>query len=105
MMATKKRNSKVTSSKRMMPKKVNFTMVVPEAQNVFLVGDFNGWNIESHPLKKDSKETWKISINLVPGRYEYRFIVDGQWEEDPNCTTFIPNSYGSENCILIMKEV
>lgn len=102
-MVTKKRNSKVTSSKRLMPKKVNFAMVAPEARNVFLVGDFNGWNIESHPLKKDSKGTWKISINLILGRYQYRFLVDGQWQEDPNCTTFIPNSYGSENCLLILR--
>lgn len=102
-MVTKKRNSKVTSSKRLMPKKVNFAMVAPEARNVFLVGDFNGWNIESNPFKKDSKGTWKISINLIPGRYQYRFLVDGQWQEDPNCTTFIPNSYGSENCVFTLK--
>ncbi len=102
-MVTKKINSKVTNIKRVIPKKVNFAIVAPEAQNVFLVGDFNGWNIESHPLKKDSKGTWKISINLIPGRYQYRFIVDGQWQEDPNCTTFIPNGYGGVNCLLMLR--
>ena len=102
LMVTKKKYSKVTSSKRIMPKKIAFAMVAPEAQNVFLVGDFNGWNVESHPLKKDSNGTWKISINLTPGRYQYRFLVDGLWRDDPNCTTFIPNSYGGENCLLIL---
>ena len=101
-MVTKKRNSKVKSSKRVIPKKVNFAMVAPEARNVFLAGDFNGWNIESHPFKKDSKGTWKISIKLMPGKYEYRFLVDGEWQNDSNCTNFVPNPYGNENCVLAL---
>jgi len=84
-------------------KRVNFRLSAPEAQNVFLAGDFNGWDVHSHPLKKDSKGTWKISIDLKPGRYEYRFIVDGVWQNDPNCATFAPNPLGSENCVLTLK--
>ena len=84
-------------------KRVNFKVSAPEAQNVFLAGDFNGWDVNSHPLKKDSKGTWKISIDLKPGRYEYRFIVDGVWQNDPNCATFAANPLGSENCVLTLK--
>jgi len=85
-------------------KRVNFRLSVPEAQNVFLAGDFNGWDTHSHPLKKDSKGAWKIGINLKPGRYEYRFLVDGEWQNDPNCTNFVPNPYGNENCVLTLEE-
>ena len=104
-MAIKKRNSKRLTIKKKAAKKVNFTMEAPEAQNVSLAGDFNNWDISSHPFKKRSKEIWKSSINLMPGIYEYRFLVDGEWHNDPNCTTFVPNSYGSENCLLILKGV
>jgi len=86
-------------------KRINFTLFAPKAQNVFLAGDFNGWNTYSHPLKKDFQGTWKTSINLIPGRYEYRFLVDGQWQNDPNCTNFTPNSFGSENCLLSLEEL
>ncbi len=101
---TKKRNSREIHNTKKTARKVNFTMVAPEAPNVFLVGDFNSWDISSHPLKKASKGNWKTSIKLIPGRYEYRFLVDGEWQNDPNCTTFVPNSYGSENCVLTLKD-
>ena len=103
-MAIKKRNSKKVTIKKKTAKKVNFTMEAPEAQNISLAGNFNNWDINSHPLKKRSKGIWKASINLMPGIYEYRFLVDGEWQNDPNCTTFLPNSYGSENCILELEE-
>ena len=89
--------------KKKTARKVNFTMEAPEAQNVSLAGDFNNWDISSHPLKA-SKGKWKTSIKLEPGRYEYRFLIDGEWQNDPNCTNFVPNSYGSENCIIELEE-
>jgi len=103
-MATKKETSKRVTIKKKTTRKVNFTIVAPEAQNVFLVGDFNSWDTSSRPLKKASKGTWKTSIKLMPGRYEYRFLVDGEWQNDPNCTNFIPNPYGCENCVLTLEE-
>ena len=102
-MVTKKRTSRGESSKKQTARKVSFTMVAPEAKNVFLVGDFNNWDINSHPLKA-SKGTWKTSVKLAPGRYEYRFLIDGEWQNDPNCTTFAPNSYGTENCVLTLGD-
>ena len=103
-MVTKKRNSREVNNKKKTARKVNFTMVAPEAQNVFLAGDFNSWDISSHPLKKASKGNWKTNIKLMPGKYEYRFLVDGEWQNDPNCTNFVPSPYGNENCVLTLEE-
>ena len=103
-MVTKKRNSREVNNKKKTARKVNFTMVAPEAQNVFLAGDFNDWEANPHPLKKDNKGNWEININLMPGRYEYRFFVDGVWQNDSNCTTCAPNPFGSENCVLVLDE-
>ena len=100
-MAIKKRNNTgPTGKKKLTTKKINFKMVAPEAENVFLVGDFNDWNISAHPLKSNSKGIWKISLELMPGRYEYRFLIDGGWRNDPNNTTFAPNPFGSDNSVI-----
>jgi len=87
-------------SKKKTQKWVNFILSAPETQKVFLVADFNSWDAHFHPLKKDSKGTWEINVDLKPGRYEYRFLVDGVWQNDPNCTTFAPNPFGGENCVI-----
>jgi 1,4-alpha-glucan branching enzyme len=84
-------------------KQVDFTLSAPEAKTVLLTGDFNDWDTHSHPLKKDPKKTWRISLDLKPGRYEYRFLVDGVWQNDPNCETLTPNSFGSENSVLTLE--
>jgi len=98
-----KRLRSVREGKKPTKKRCNFTLYAPEASTVYVVGDFNGWNQHSHPLKKDSKGTWKTSITLTPGRYEYRFLVDREWCNDPHCITFVPNTFGSENCIITVK--
>jgi len=103
-MATKKRQSEgIKENTKKTLKRVNFTLFAQEAQNVYVAGNFNGWDTHSHPLKKESKGMWKISINLEPGRYEYRYLVDGEWQNDPNCTTFAANTFGSENCVIYLK--
>jgi hypothetical protein len=36
---------------------------------------------------------------LEPGTYHYRFLVDGQWRDDPECTLRVDNPYGSNNAV------
>ena len=101
-MAVRKVKQKV-SSKKQNHKKATFKFMAPEAQSVLLAGDFNAWEPESHPLKKTSNGLWKANLSLSPGRYEYRFLVDGQWQNDPECKSYASNPYGSENCIINLK--
>jgi len=74
----------------------------PEAQQVMLVADFNDWSDTARPLKKDAKGVWKTTVTLAPGRYAYRFLIDGEWVNDPNCDEEVPNDYGSHNCIKVV---
>lgn len=83
-------------------KRATFTIMAPAAESVQLVGDFNSWDTASHPLKKSSNGLWKRTINLSPGRYEYRFLVDGQWQNDPQCTAHAPNPFGEDNCVITL---
>ena len=90
-------------SKKQNHKKATFKFMAPEAQSVLLAGDFNAWEPESHPLKRTSNGLWKANLSLSPGRYEYRFLVDGQWHNDPECKSHVSNPYGDDNCVITLK--
>jgi len=92
---------KTTKEKR--PKKVAFSFLAPQAESVMLAGDFNDWDPTRHPMKKDKKGVWKVSLNLVPGAYQYRFFVDGAWYDDPGCSEFMANPFGTLNCVKRVK--
>ncbi len=96
----KKKLSKETKLKT---KKVQFNLFAPEAGRVFLAGDFNNWDVDNLPLKKANKGTWEVSIAISPGRYEYRFWVDGVWHDDPNAQERVGNPFGSQNCVRIIS--
>ncbi len=88
---------------KILTKKIQFEIIVPEAQEVYLTGDFNNWDTSMKPMKKDKKGIWKTALSLNPGRYEYRFLVDGKWENDPSCCNCVPNEFGSHNCVRIVE--
>ena len=83
--------------------KVTFSYSAPAAQSVLLAGDFTGWQQAPLPMKKDKKGLWKKAISLVPGEYEYRLLVDGEWRNDEHCPRREPNQFGSENCVCIVE--
>src|SRR5688572_32367148 len=62
-----------------------FTLFAPEAQSVELVADFTDWERSPVALKKSKDGTWKATVSVDPGTHEYRFKVDGQWRNDPDC--------------------
>jgi 1,4-alpha-glucan branching enzyme len=59
-------------------KEVKLTYDMPDAQSVSVAGEFCDWQTDRYPLKRDKKGLWITKITLPPGRYEYRFVVDGE---------------------------
>lgn len=90
---------KRTNGRRAAARKENFSIFAPEAQTVELVGDFTNWEDSPVTLKKSKDGTWKGTVSVEPGIHEYRFKVDGQWVNDPDCPKRLTNPYGEENCI------
>ena len=84
-------------------KKTEFNLSAPLARSVFIAGDFNQWNLSSLPLIMDDKGIWRISLALNPGQYEYRFFVDGEWQNDPNCSSIVENPFGTSNSLKMVK--
>ena len=81
-------------------KRVNFALHAPDAETVHLAGTFNDWDPSARPLKRGRKGIWRTWMSLSPGRYEYRFVVDGRWQEDPVCAGRVPNAFGGYNSVL-----
>ena len=82
-------------------KPVEFRFSRPEARAVTVVGTFNNWDPKQTPMQKDGAG-WKTTIPLAPGRYEYRFVADGQWLSDPNAKESVGNDFGSTNSVLVV---
>lgn len=84
-------------------KTTEFKFHAPAAKRVSLAGTFNDWNTKALSAKKDSKGNWMVKVNLRPGKYEYKFFVDGTWMNDTRCTSCVPNSFGTQNCVVEIK--
>lgn len=84
-------------------RKVTLSLEAPMAKEVVLMGDFNNWNSETHPMKKGPGGVWKKTLMLLPGRYEYKFLVDGQWYHDPENSDFCFTSLGTCNNLLFVS--
>jgi 1,4-alpha-glucan branching enzyme len=84
-------------------RKTEFSLSAPQAQSVSIAADFNQWNHSSHSMKMDDEGIWRISLALNPGQYEYRFFVDGEWQNDPNCFSSVENPFGASNSLKIVK--
>ncbi len=81
------------------PKKQTFSFTAPDAMSVMLVGDFTHWQAQPSPMRKAADGAWTASVELPPGTHSYRFIVDGDWRDDPACVIRVPNPYGGENMV------
>ncbi len=89
-------------------KKGNYTFRLSgyeRARKVILSGSFNKWDEEAFRMKK-TKNGWELTLQLKPSYYEYKFIVDGKWMEDPYNEHKVINEFGGYNsCIDIKKNV
>ena len=86
--------------KNKLEKDTLFEFYAPSAQEVGLAGSFSNWVPSKHRLKKDLNGRWYLHLKLKSGRYEYRYLVDGNWENDQRPVQCIPNAFGTWNCVV-----
>lgn len=84
-------------------KRVRFSIPAPKAKQVLLAGDFTNWEANARPMRRSSPrgKTFSTTVSLAPGSYEYKFIVDGAWVEDPKADS-VPNEFGTLNSRLVV---
>ncbi|NGO39274.1 hypothetical protein G4L39_07665 [Limisphaera ngatamarikiensis] len=80
-----------------------FRFTAPDAMSVLLVGDFTHWQNAPIPMRKGPGGVWEVTVPLAPGIYHYRFLVDGEWRDDPECTLRVPNPFGSQNNVRFVS--
>jgi hypothetical protein len=53
------------------------------AKTVYLSGTFNDWSTMQNPMTL-TDSGWLVKVKLKPGKYSYKYIIDGKWAIDPN---------------------
>jgi len=62
-----------------------FSLYQPDVDSVSVVGSWNAWKPQTMALREDSAWVWEHMLDLEPGTYEYRFLVNGAlWIKDPD---------------------
>jgi len=79
----------------------------PSASDVRIAGDFNGWvpdkNVRSLVQAEGVERVWTKILRLPPGTYHYRYVVDGEWREDPDNPQAEPGPVGGRNSVLVVR--
>jgi chromosome partitioning protein len=77
------------------------------ANDVRIAGDFNGWvpdrGVVSSTRQEDGARVWRKVLHLQPGTYAYRYVVDGEWREDPTNPERVPTPAGPRNSLLVVR--
>lgn len=82
---------------------VRFVYPDDGASTVCVSGNFNSWSEQNNCLSR-SGDTWFTGVTLLPGRYQYLFLVDGRnWREDPGAELSEDSGFGTKNSVLIVE--
>lgn len=80
---------------------VAISIHAPAAREVYVAGAFDPYWQKRHALTKTAGGRWTLALDLPPGRYEFQFMVDGQWRHDESLP-MIPDAFGGYNNVLIV---
>jgi len=75
------------------------------AKSACVAGSFNDWNPTATEMLPDGDGRWVKELALPLGTYEYLFVVDGEWMEDPRATESTPNPFNRNNSVLRVAEL
>ncbi len=67
---------------------------------VQVAGTFNNWQPKDGKMSRQKDGTYRKRLSLEPGRYLYRFVVDGQWTEDLEAEEQVINQFGGRDSVV-----
>lgn len=83
--------------------RVTFSVRAEVGSKVFLAGCFNGWDPTAKQMTdKDGTGVFACALNLPKGKYEYKFVINGTWCADPECTDWVQNDMGTLNSVKVV---
>ena len=92
-----------TAAPKAVRKQIMFVAKLKDAKQVVVTGDFTRWSKEQVRMAKGPNGEWQALLNLSPGEYQYRLIVDGEWRDHAEAQKRVANPYGTQNCILTVS--
>jgi len=84
-------------------KPINFICIAPNAQRVTLIGDFNDWDPNAHPLKRHVDGSWSLQVTLGHGHHHYQFLIDGKPTLDPRAQGVARNEQNEKVSLLAVS--
>lgn len=86
------------------PRAIKFVLVAPQASQVSVVGDFNGWDAAASPAARQPDGSWTTFVTLEPGRHVYSFVIDGaHFVADPAAPMAPDDGYGHRNSVVVVR--
>jgi enterochelin esterase-like enzyme len=83
---------------------VQFSLRAPQAQQVFLAGEMTDWDKGKRAMSRDADGVWRLSVDLAPGQWIYKFVVDGQWVHDPATAEHDADGRGGQHSFVFVGE-
>ena len=99
---TKKCDAKKCDAKEPAKKAVTFTVHAEKGKAVYLAGCFNDWNPTGKKMTFKAG-VYSATVKLAPGEYQYKFIIDGEWQLDRLNPVAVYNEFGSQNNVLVVS--
>lgn len=95
------KTAKTTAAPRIPKKRVTFALHAESGSEVYVAGDFNGWDPAATRLTdKKTPGEFVVTIAIPRGTYEYKFVINGSWQVDTNNSEWVQNSLGTLNSVL-----
>lgn len=74
------------------------------AERAWVVGEFNDWSTDSHPLQRAADGSLETVIALAPGAYRYRFYLgEGRWENAWDADAYAANEFGGADSVVVVR--
>ncbi len=98
-----KKMKELVHKKLAIMEEVTFTIIAPEAKDVYVVGEFNNWMMNEASRMERHNGAWVRKVTLGHGRHRYRFVIDGNWTEDQSNPVKEMNPYGQMDSLVEVK--
>ena len=85
--------------------KVTFSLpAAVQGEMVYLVGDFNGWDEKTTPMKRHKDGSFTATLELQKGKeYQFRYLVNGsEWHNDWQADRYVPNPFSGDNSVVVV---
>ncbi len=78
-----------------------FKFFRPDAEQVHVAGDFNGWRLGELPMQPMEDGHWLARVRLPAGDFRFRYCADGQWYTDYAAFGLEPGQFGLDSVVRV----